>query len=178
MWPRCCFHGRKPRQREIATRLALGAGRGRIVRQLLTESMVLAALAGSVGFVLSWSASRALLRIAVPTAERLPVDLAPDVRVALFALLVSTLTCLLFGVIPAWRVTSSRSISVSRQIGGRQGRLLDRILVASQVALSLGADCRRWTLSSQPRQPVGAGDRLRPPQRAHVLGGCEARRSR
>ncbi|MGH9161243.1 MAG: ABC transporter permease, partial [Vicinamibacteraceae bacterium] len=102
------------RHHEIATRLALGAGRWRIVRQLLTESIVLAVAAGSIGLLLSWWASRMLLRLAVPGHEQLPVDLAPDPRVALFTVLVSSLTCLLFGVMPALRVTSSRRLTATR----------------------------------------------------------------
>lgn len=126
------------RQREIATRLALGAGRGRIVRQFLTESMVLAAGAGAGGLVLASWGSRALLRIATPAAERLPVDLSPDLRLILFTIGVSSLTCLLFGLVPAIRATSPQRLMSSRQIGGgRQRRILDRALVASQVALSL-----------------------------------------
>ena len=61
------------RQREIATRLALGAGRWRVVRQFLTESLVLAVVAGAAGFALSVWGSRALLRIAVPATDQLPI---------------------------------------------------------------------------------------------------------
>lgn len=126
------------RQREIATRLALGAGRWRLVRQFLTESMVLAVVAGAAGFALSVWGSRALLRIAVPATDQLPIDLAPNLRVAAFTGAVSLLTCLLFGLIPAIRATSPRLFALARQIGGGQRRrLLDRALVAGQVALSL-----------------------------------------
>src|SRR4030095_1344707 len=89
------------RQREIATRLALGAARWRIVRQFLTESLVLAVTAGSLGLALAIWGSRALLRIAIPAAERVPVDLALNLRLIAFMAAVSLGTCLLFGLIPA-----------------------------------------------------------------------------
>ncbi|HYT68856.1 MAG TPA: ABC transporter permease [Vicinamibacterales bacterium] len=126
------------RQREIATRLALGAARGRIVRQLLSESLVLATAAGTLGLGVAVWGSRAMLRIATPTAERPPVSLATDWRLIVFLLAVSVATCLLFGLIPAIRATSPRRLAGNRQVGGgRQRRLMDRTLVASQVALSL-----------------------------------------
>ena len=126
------------RQREIATRLAVGAGRWRIVRQFLTESLVLATCAGALGVALAVWGSRALLRVALPTAERVPLDLGISWRLILFMLAVSAATCLLFGVIPALRATSPQRLIGARQIGGgRQRRLLDRALVAAQVALSL-----------------------------------------
>lgn len=126
------------RQREIAGRMALGAGRWRIVRQLLTESIVLASVGGMLGFALAWWGSGTLLRVATSSAQNLPIDLTPDFRALAFTIAVSGLTCLLFGLIPALRATSSRTIAASRQIGGgRRRRLLDRALVSSQVALSL-----------------------------------------
>jgi predicted permease len=126
------------RQREIATRLAVGAGRWRIVRQFLTESLVMATCAGALGVALAVWGSRALIRIAVPAAERIPLDLGPGWRLILFMLAVSAATCLLFGLAPALRATSPRRFIGVRQIGGgRQRRLLDRTLVAAQVALSL-----------------------------------------
>jgi predicted permease len=126
------------RQREITTRLALGAGRWRIVRQLLTESIVLAGLGGALGLLIATWGSRTLLRIATSATERLPVDLTPDPRVIAFSMGLSALTCLVFGLIPALRATASRRIVTGREVGGgHRRRLLDRALVASQVALSL-----------------------------------------
>ena len=124
------------RQRETATRLALGASRGRIIRQLLTESLVLAALAGAIGVALASWGSATLLRLALPASESAPVDLDPGIRVFAFTAAVSALTCLLFGLVPAIRATSPRTLLAARQIDGAR-RLLDRTLVACQVALSL-----------------------------------------
>jgi predicted permease len=127
------------RQREIATRLALGAARWRIVRQFLTESMLLAAIAGATGFLLSWWGSRLLLQIATSSADRLPVDLALDFRILAFTTGLCAMMCVLFGLMPALRATSpSRPIHTTRQIGGPRRRAVDRALVASQVAISLG----------------------------------------
>jgi predicted permease len=126
------------RQREIATRLALGAGRWRIVQQFLTESLVLATCAGAVGLAVAFWGSRLLLRIATPAAERVPVELTADWRLIAFLFAVSAATCLLFGLVPAIRATSPQRFTGTRQIvGGRRRRVLDRALVASQVALSL-----------------------------------------
>jgi predicted permease len=126
------------RQREIATRLAIGASRWRVIRQFMTESMLLAALASVLGLALaSWS-SRVLLRIATPATERVTVDISPDVRLVAFTILVACATCLFFGLIPAIRATSRRRIDTTRAVGGGgPRRALDRLLVASQIALSL-----------------------------------------
>ena len=126
------------RRREMAIRLALGAGRWRIVGQLVIESMLLAGIAAAFGIGLALWGSRALLRTATPGAEALPIDLAPDTRLIVFTLMAAALTSLLFGLIPALRVTAPRRFMGVRQVGGgRERRLLDRTLVASQVALSL-----------------------------------------
>jgi macrolide transport system ATP-binding/permease protein len=128
------------RQREIATRLALGAARWRIVRQFLTESLLLAAIAAAAGLLLSWWGSRTLLRIGTSAADRLPLDLSLSVRVLAFTIALSAVMCVLFGLVPAWRATSpSRPIRTTRQVGGgRRRRVVDRALVACQVAISLG----------------------------------------
>jgi predicted permease len=126
------------RSRELSTRLALGAGPWRVMRQLLTESMLLAGCGGALGLALAWWGSAALLRLAAPGFERMAIDVTPDFRVAGFTIAVSTIACLLFGLIPALRATSHQEHATSRQIGaGRRGRRLDGALVASQVALTL-----------------------------------------
>ena len=127
------------RQREIATRLALGAARWRIVRQFLTESLLLAAIAAAAGLLLSWWGSRTLLRIGTSAADRLPLDLSVSVRILAFTIALSAVMCVLFGLVPAWRATSpSRPIRTTRQVGGGRRRVVDRALVAGQVAISLG----------------------------------------
>jgi predicted permease len=126
------------RQREITTRLALGAARWQIVRQLLTESLVLAGMAGALGLTLAAWGSRTLLGIAVPASDRLPIDSGLDYRVVAFTASIALLTCVLFGLIPAIRATSPRPLLASRQVGGGARRQwLDRVLVASQIAISL-----------------------------------------
>jgi predicted permease len=120
----------------MATRMALGASRWRIVRQLLTESLMLAALAGVIGVAIANWGSRLLLRIAVPAAEQPPVDLTADHRMLAFTAIVVLMTAVLIGLIPALRATAPRPFLATRQIGGRR-RIADRVLVASQVALSL-----------------------------------------
>jgi predicted permease len=126
------------RQHEITTRMALGGARWRIVRQFLIESLVLASAAAALAQALSPWASRTLLRVAVPSADRLPVDLAPDGRVVAFAIGVSLATTLLFGLIPAIRATAPRPFLATRQVGGgRRRRLVDRVVVGLQVAVSL-----------------------------------------
>jgi predicted permease len=126
------------RQREIATRVALGAGRWRIVRQLLTETIVLAALAGAFGLTMAGWGARTLLAVATPSLDRPPLEVTSDLRLVAFTLGVSFIVCLLAGLIPSLRATSAVRLAGSRQLGGgRRRRALDRTLVAAQVALSL-----------------------------------------
>jgi predicted permease len=124
------------RSDEIAMRLALGAGRGRIVRQLLTESALLATAGGTLGLVLAWWASQVLLRVAIRDTAGVGIDLTPDARVLGFTLAMSVLTCLLFGLLPALRVTA-HAAGVRREVRSRHQRWLERTLVASQTAVSL-----------------------------------------
>jgi predicted permease len=125
------------RRQEILTRLALGAPRLRIVRQLLTESILLGGAGGAAGVVLAWCCSGTLLRTVRPGLTQMPVDLSPNLRLIAFAFAVSMATCLVFGLIPAFRSTSRQMISGRVVRGRRERRLMDRSLVVVQMAVSL-----------------------------------------
>jgi putative ABC transport system permease protein len=130
------------RQREIAVRLALGATRVRLVRQLLIESMLLAALGAGVG---AWGAEylgRCVVSLISTDVQPLFIALDTDWRVFGFTAVVAVLTCILFGLTPAVRATRVAPAEVIKSGGrgltaNREGVSLRRVLVVSQVALSL-----------------------------------------
>ncbi|HJQ25124.1 MAG TPA: ABC transporter permease, partial [Blastocatellia bacterium] len=126
---------------EISIRLAVGAGRLRLIRQLLTESVLLAALGGTVGVFFAFWGTSALAAVAATETQFLPkgVDLTLNWRVLAFTVTVSLLTGVLFGLAPAWRATSpdlASSLKQSRRTTGVVSRL-SKGLVVAQVALSL-----------------------------------------
>jgi len=128
------------RLREMAVRAALGAGRGRLLRQLLTEILTLFALGAGGGFLIAIAATAALERIPLPANLPLSLELSPDWRVFAFAVGASLLTGLTFGLAPAGgaaqRDITSRLRADSPGSGARPSRL-GRTLVVAQVALSL-----------------------------------------
>lgn len=125
------------RHRELAIRLSIGAGRGRLVRQLMTETLVLACLGGAVGTVVSLIAARALSSWRLPIALPVQLDVTPDVRVFGFALLISLLAGVAFGVVPARQAAAADPNAALKSVeGGRAGRWPVRdLLVCIQVAL-------------------------------------------
>lgn len=128
------------RHREMALRSALGAARGRLVRQLLTETLLLFALGALGGFAIAVLATRAVERVPVPGDVPIALDLSPDLRVLAFALGIALLAGLLFGLAPALRA-AGRDLGVRLREGGagagtRRGWLGDA-LVVGQLALSL-----------------------------------------
>ncbi len=134
------------RQKEIAVRVALGAGGARLVRQMLTESILLAAVAGAVGLLFAEVADVALLRmVSAGGNTQLPLDLHPNGTVLAFTLGVSVLTGLLFGLAPALRASRVDPNSVlkaamrgSSRTSLHLGRVpIGKVLVVAQVALSL-----------------------------------------
>jgi predicted permease len=128
------------RRREIAVRMAIGASRGRLVRQLLTESMVLAALGGMLAVPLAWWGGTLLLRMISAGGAPLPVTVAPDWPVLAFAAAVSVATGILFGLAPALLSTAldpAPAMKEGSSRAGRRSRTLDRLLVVAQVALSV-----------------------------------------
>ena len=130
------------RRKEVAVRLALGAGRGRLVRQLLVESLTLSMLGGALGLLVTVWTSGLLLR-ALPFEETpRALSAGPDVRVVLFAFAIALMTGLVFGLAPALQATRSDVASTLKNeaaavIGGSHAFRFRQGLVVAQVALSL-----------------------------------------
>src|SRR5262245_58149507 len=126
---------------EIGVRLAVGAGRWRLIRQLLTESVLLASLGGALGVVFAFWGKSALVAVSGRDTSFLPadVDLSLNWRVLAFTLVVSLLTGILFGLAPAWRATSLDLTTAIKQVRRGAGAVsrLSKGLVVLQVALSL-----------------------------------------
>ncbi|HEU4632311.1 MAG TPA: ABC transporter permease [Gemmatimonadaceae bacterium] len=127
------------RQRELAVRTAIGAGRGRLVRQLLTENLLLAAVGGALGVALAWALVRAVVALA---PEALPTFAHPrlDLRVLAFAGLATIVTVLLIGVAPALQSTRDLRGAIGQGGGGAVGprrRRTRHLLIATEVAFAL-----------------------------------------
>jgi len=158
------------RRKELAVRVAMGAGRARLVRQLLTESVLLSLMGGLLGLLFAVQGTEALVRFlsTMPPSNYLgsvafQLNLRPDARVLAFTAAICLLTSLLFGLAPAYR---SSMVSLTSALGGRSadsgspGRLgLGKGLVVSQVALSLlllvGAGLFVRTLRNLRSQELG-----------------------
>ena len=129
------------RSREIAVRLAIGAGRVRLIRQLLTESLVIAILGGALGLLLAQAGANWFSQIRVPVDVPIVVDVKLDPQVLLFALLVSVASAVLFGLAPALQSTRADLVPALKAGGaarGKRRRFLGRnALVMAQVSGSL-----------------------------------------
>ncbi len=131
------------RQREIAVRLALGASRSRIIRQLLTESVILSLLSAAAGVFFAVLGSSALVGLLTKPGQ-VSLDLSPDMSVLAFTLAVGTLTGVLFGLAPAWRAVRIDPQAAIKSGGpgvaeGHSRFNAAKSLVAAQIALSLVA---------------------------------------
>ena len=130
------------REREMAVRQAIGASRGRLIVQLLSESLLLAVLGTAVGVALAQVLSRALVAFLSTPDNQVFVGLQPDLRMLGFTAAMAIGTCLLFGLLPALRATRVAPAAAMRGGGrgmtaGRERYGLRRALVTGQVALSL-----------------------------------------
>jgi predicted permease len=130
------------RQKDMALRLAIGAGRGVLVGQLLVESVLLSLAGAALGFVLSTGATRALLAMLPAGDALLLLRAEPDLRIMAFGIATSVATAILFGLVPALQTTridlcAALKVSTGGVVGGSgRSTRVRKILVASQVALS------------------------------------------
>jgi predicted permease len=165
------------RQREIATRLALGSSRLRIVRQSLVETLLLSLFGGALGLGLAFAATRALIAFVTMGSDFSPLSPMPDATVLLFTLGVSLATGILFGLGPAIATarstthagaTQSLSSGTRATTGSRATRLFPKVLVTAQVMLSLllliGAGLFLRSLNNLQAQDFGF-------ERSHLLLG-------
>ena len=151
------------RRKEFAVRLAVGARRIRLVRQLLTESLLIATVGGIAGVIIAWWGSRTLVLMASDGPDALPINVTPNGRVLTFTVIASLLSAVVFGVAPALRaahVEPNNSLKSGRS--GSQNAFqspLGKLLVISQVALSLllliGAGLFVRTLMNLQNVPSG-----------------------
>jgi predicted permease len=130
------------RRREISLRLAIGASRGRVVRQLLTESAALGLIGGAAGFAFATWSTRLIAAFMADGDPAISFDIAPDGRVLLFTAVISLGSALLAGLAPALRaartnVTHGRGSDARTLNVSRTATLWTRVLIATQVALSL-----------------------------------------
>ena len=128
------------RQQEISMRLSLGASRPRLVRQLLTESLLLAGTGGVLGLVLATVGARFLVNMVSGDSQSIALRLSPDSRILLFTIAVSLLSGILFGLVPALigtRRELQHVLKDSSRGGGRRRSRAARGLVAVQIAVSL-----------------------------------------
>ena len=161
------------RQREIATRLALGSSRTRIVRQSLTETLMLSLTGGALGMGVAYVATRTLIAFVAQQNGNIAMSATPNLPVVLFTLGVSLATAILFGLAPALIAsragnrgalnTSSRTANAA---GGKTSRFWPKVLVTAQVTLSLvlliGAGLLLRTLRNLQNQDYGF-------ERSHLL---------
>jgi predicted permease len=129
------------RKAETSIRMALGAARSRLIRQMLTESVLLACLGGLAGLVVAYEGSKTILSLAFPNMPHVPIDSSPSLPVLGFAFLLSLVTGVVFGIVPAWITSHSDPAEALRGINRStrdRSSLPQKSLIVFQAALSLG----------------------------------------
>jgi macrolide transport system ATP-binding/permease protein len=128
------------RRSDVAMRMALGASRPRVIRQILTESVLLSLIGGVAGLAVAYAGSHAMLALAFPNARNMPVHANPSLPVLAFAFLVSLLTGVIFGTAPAWLSSHTQPADALRGANrstSDRSSLPQRAMVIVQVALSV-----------------------------------------
>jgi len=128
------------RRSEISLRVALGAARTRLVRQMLTESVVLGCIGGLVGLAMAQAGTRMILALAFPDAKHLAIDTHPSAIVLGFAFMLSLITGIVFGIVPAWITSHSNPAEALRGVNRStrdRSSLPQKGLIICQAALSL-----------------------------------------
>jgi predicted permease len=150
------------RRADIALRMALGAGRHRITRQILTESILLSCIGGLAGLAVAFLGTHTILALAFPDARNMPIDASPSTTVLGFAFLVSLVTGILFGTAPAWLSSHAQPAEALRGANRStrdRSSLPQKTLVVLQAAMSLvllaGAILMTKTLVNLEHQNFG-----------------------
>jgi len=150
------------RRTETSLRVALGAARGRLIRQMLGESVLLGCIGGAVGLAVAYMGTRTILALAFPDSKYLPIHASPSLPVLGFALAVSLLTGIIFGIVPAWITSRSDPAEALRGVNRStrdSSSLPQKSLIIFQAALSLvllvGASLLTKTLRNLEHQNFG-----------------------
>ncbi len=128
------------RKAETSIRMALGAARSRLIRQMLTDSVLLACLGGLAGLAVAYAGTRTILSLAFPDSPHLPIDASPSLPVLGFAFLLSLVTGVVFGIVPAWITSHSDPAEALRGINRStrdRSSLPQKSLIVFQAAMSL-----------------------------------------
>ncbi len=152
------------RQQEFVVRLAVGGTRGRVLQQLLTESLLVAALGSMAAVGVAFVVSRSIPQLLSTVVDRIYLDLSPDWRVLGFTTAVGTLSALIFGLAPALRLAATPLVvRGERSAAGNHGASLRGALVASQIAVTLvllfGALLFLRTFRNLSTQDIGVRER-------------------
>ena len=150
------------RKAETSIRMALGAARKRLVRQMLTESVLLACMGGLAGLAVAYAGTRTILALAFPDSPNLPIEASPSLPVLGFAFLLSLVTGIVFGIVPAWITSHSDPAEALRGINRStrdRASLPQKSLIVFQAALSLvllvGAGLLTRSLNNMEHQNFG-----------------------
>jgi predicted permease len=128
------------RKAETSIRMALGAARSRLIRQMLTESVLLGCLGGLAGLAVAYAGTRTILSLAFPDSPHIPIEASPSLPVLGFAFLLSLVTGIIFGIVPAWITSHSDPAEALRGVNRStrdRGALPQKSLIVFQAALSL-----------------------------------------